>query len=339
MTTIWPRGNIEQELYVRSLERQVARLTHTRQSIVLHSIVAPTRKQWESAYRDQYDGDVPIPPGMRLCWLDMRNGIIRQYMTTFDRENGTASSGEIYAAVRNQIGSHIRFIGNMTVDGRAAPASVNSPDIVIGSDLAANKRKGLLMLELFFRYKHRYANDGTRIWLDFGTTVVEPEMVSTGNNDISRLHGRGASGVLSAAQAFDNNFPQESTMLASIAESPDPTNGATAFPAMLCHMQLFNPFGFLNGDNEFRQDTNVVGMGTFYHFPNNYIPSSGTTRQGSMSHFMISALHPMKLGKNWRINFRKETGSARVSPIGGDGWVYGYYNTAITDDTEFVDVI
>lgn len=337
--SIWPRGKTEQELYVRSLEKQVSRLIHTRKSLVVHSIRQPTRQEWENAYREQYDGNPPIPPGMKLCWYDMRNGFIRQYMTTFDRENGTASSGEVYPSVRNQVGSHIRFIGQMTVDGRISPSSTNSPDIVIGSSLAGNKRKGLLMLELFFRYKHRYADDGTRMWLDFGTTVVEPEMVSAGNNDISRLYGKGATGVLSAAQTFDNNFPQESTMLAAIAEGPDPVNGATAFPATLCHMQIFNPFGFLNGTNEFRQDTNVVGMGTFYHFPNNYVLPGGVARQGSIAHFMITALHPMKLGKNWRINFRKETGATRVTPISGDGWIYGYYNTVVKDDTEFINVI
>ncbi len=338
MSVVWARSGIEQELQMRSLERQVARLVHTRMSLVLHSVSEPVRQQWENAYRDQFDGDVPIPPGMRLCWYDMRNGIIRQYMTTFDRENGTESSGEIYPAVRNQQSSHIRFIGTMNVDGRAAPAAINSPDIVIGSNIAANERKGLLMLELFFRLRHTYVNDGTRLWLDFGTAVVEPEMVSTGNNDISRLYGRGAASVLSAAQAFDNNFPQEATMLAAIAEGPDAANGATQFPSWLCHMQIFNPFGFLTDTDELASDTNVVGMGTLYHFPNSYTaPSLGVV--DSISHFMITALHPVKLGKDWRINFKKETGSARVTPISGDGWIYGYYNTAVADDMEFVDVV
>ena len=130
-------------------------------------------------------------------------------------------------------------------------------------------------------------------------------------------------------------------MLAAIPEGPDAANGATGFPAWVCHMKLFNPFGFLNGTNDFAQDTNVVGMGTLYHFPNNHQPTGSiiSTAIGSMSHFMITALHPMKLGKNWRINFRKETGSARVTPIRGDGWIYGYYNTSLEDDTEFVDVV
>lgn len=332
----WPRGQTEQELMLRRLEKQFARLNHVQQSLVIHSYSEPSRQQWEAKYRQIFNGDAPIPPGMRLCWYDMRNGFIRQFTTTFDTENGSRSSGEIYAAVRNQRSSSLRFIGNMTVDGRVSPADNNHPNIVIGSNIVTHKRRGLLMLEMFIRLQHTFVDDGTRLWIDFGDTIVEPEMVSTGNNDFTRLYGRANDTTLSALQAFDNNFPQESEIMV-LPEGPDAANGATLFPAILVHMKLFNPFNFLTPDDEFAQPTNVVGMGTIYHFANNL---AAVSNGAIISHFMFQRLSPVKLGKDWRIEFREQTTTTdRVQPIRGDGWVYGYYNQAISESEEFTGVI
>lgn len=342
MTTQWPRSNLEQELATRELEKLVARLTHTRQSLVIHSYTEPNRQQWEAQYRTVLSGEPPIPPGLRLCWHDMRNNIMRQYGTTFDLQNGTRSSGTIYETIRNQTSSAIRLIGTVNVDGRISSATNQHPDIVIGSNIVTHKRRGLLMLEMMFRLQHTFVDDGTRLWLDFGDTVVEPEMVSSSDNDVTRLYGRGMAGVLSAAQAFDNTFPQESEII-TLPESPDAANGATQFPAIVIHLRLMNPFGFVNSSTErdfgFRSDN--VGFGTIYHFNNAFDPSGlfDTNWYGGMSNFMIQRLHPVKLGKDWRINFREQTADTRVTPIGGDGWVYGYYNQAVSENQEFDGVI
>lgn len=338
MTTQWPRSNLEQELATRELEKLVARLTHTRQSLVIHSYTEPNRQQWEAQYRTTLSGEPPIPPGLRLCWHDMRNNIIRQYGTTFDLQNGTRSSGAIYETIRNQTGSAIRLIGIVNVDGRISSSVNQHPNIVIGSNIVTHKRRGLLMLEMMFRFRHNFVNDGTRLWLNFGDTIVEPEMVSSSDNDVSRMYGRGNAGVLSSAQAFDNTFPQESELLL-MPESPDAANGATVFPDMLIHMRIMNPFGNVNASSgrDFGFRSNNVGFGAVYHFPNNYgLPSANA---GIITNFMVHRLHPVKLGKDWRIYFREQTANTRVTPVGGDGWVYGYYNQAVSESQEFDGVI
>jgi hypothetical protein len=187
------------------------------------------------------------------------------------------------------------------------------------------------MLEMMFRFQHTFVDDGTRLWIDFGDTVVEPEMVTGSVNNVSQLSGRNAGAVV---QAFDAAFTQEVNMV-TLPEGPDAANGATIFPSIFCHLRIVNPFGFVTGGKDFGFRANTVGFGTFYHFANNYTLAAVS----SVSHFSITRLHPVKLGKDWRINFKEQTAGTRVTPISGDGWVYGYYTQAVSENQEFDGVI
>lgn len=327
----WPRTQIEQELFVQQLEEHVARLTHIRQSLVIHSYREPSRQQWENKYRETLSGEPPIPPGMRLCWYDMRNGYIVQYGTAFDLQNGTASSGVVYPTVRNQNSSAIRLIGNVQIGaGRVTAGGLS----IIGSNLITHFYRDLLFMDIFFFLDYTFVNDGTRFWMDFGSDVVMPELVTTSVNNSSQLYGRAIGGSLTAAQTFVNNFTQENVLI-PLPEGPDAANGATQFPALLCHIHLMHPFRVLE---ESESITNVCGFGTVYHFPNNY-GSGGSANDGGISHFSLQRLHPVKLGKDWRINFREDTSSDLVENITSLGWVYGYYKSPQMSAREFTNVV
>jgi hypothetical protein len=125
-----------------------------------------------------------------------------------------------------------------------------------------------------------------------------------------------------------------------LPEGPDGADGATQFPSILCHMKIMNPFNFLDPSNkEFMRHTNVVIFGTLYHFQNNYT-TTDPARRGIITNFMMQRLHPVKLGRDWRINFKQQTASTtRVTPVRGDGWVYGYYNQAVSENQEFNSVV
>lgn len=313
----WPRGEIEQELFIRRIEDQVSRLRDVRRSIVIHSYFQPTRQQWEARYAAKYGGTPPIPPGMRLCWYDMRNGSVSMYTTTFDRSGGTVSSGEVYKSTANVISNAIRFLGTYRSDGRIAPADINSPDVVVGSNIAYHKRKGLQMLDMFFAIDVDYVNDTVKLMIDFGDNVIEPEFVATTVDDFVRIQGI----PFTETTAIDDSSSR-TNVLVELQELADAANSAAYFPAPFFHVRIVNPFSQVKDEVE-RPLAPMVVVGTAYSPRNNF----GNLSNGvHVAYFAATRFHSARLGKDWRITLHEGTSENRITPVDAYGYVYGYYN-------------
>jgi len=95
--TPWPSNYAEQAVYMQQYLARLNRVKKIRLAhVVVRSFVRPTKEQWEAAWIDQSGFDLPIPPGSKLCWMDLRKGVIRTFMTAYDLDSGTRSSGQPY---------------------------------------------------------------------------------------------------------------------------------------------------------------------------------------------------------------------------------------------------
>lgn len=93
----WPNNYAEQAAYMQRLTEEVNRVKASRLGqAILRSYTPPTRQEWESAWSSQTDFPLPIPPGAKLCWYDLRSGRIKTFTTAYDIEGGQGSSGAIY---------------------------------------------------------------------------------------------------------------------------------------------------------------------------------------------------------------------------------------------------
>lgn len=333
--TTWPRSAIEQDLRVTEKEEIVNRLEHASQSIVVHGYTAPSRAAWERAYAEEYGGTPPIPPGMKLCWYDMRNGIMRQHMTTFDTSGGVSSSGEVYRAIRNQNKAPIRYLGRLSIDGYIKNPVNNNPTIRLGVNQALERERGLLMIEIYFRIRHRIVDDTVRLLVDFGDDVLEPEMtIAPDVNTLSTSAYMEPDDTFSSATDPDASFTRLKTMI-TMVEGADPAgDGALNQPPMIGWLRIYNPFGFRKqnaSDEQFRYGNSVV-RGLIFHYKNAFGTNMGMQDRGVVAHHLNThRVHPVPYGRDWRPwLFQTVTGGTYTAPVSGAGWAYGYYTSDVS---------
>ena len=110
----WAVGKVEQLLILKSLEDRLTALELSRSGILISAYRQPTRQDWESRYK-ALGGTLPIVPGTKLCWLNLRSNLIETFTTVFDNDNGLSSSGEVYDYVSLENVSPVRFLGQVNL--------------------------------------------------------------------------------------------------------------------------------------------------------------------------------------------------------------------------------
>lgn len=151
----WPVNYIEQAVYYNRLLATLAQLNAQTQTVSVSSFREPTQQQWEDAYVRQVEQIVPIQPGTRLFWMDMKNGTPKRYATVYSPDGITIDPLVRPFVDQTQERGCFRFLGKRQLLENSQVNSVNSPirhkefGLVLG--LNTMIQKNLLALVIQFR--------------------------------------------------------------------------------------------------------------------------------------------------------------------------------------------
>lgn len=319
----WPVGKVEQLLKLKTLQRQLEEVQSGRRSVVLHSYHQPVRADWELAYQQQRSGNLPIPPGTKLCWYDMRSGWMKTYTTAWDRENGTATSGEIYPYSQNQNADYFRFIGNMDVAGYIRGAENNTPNLHFGLSIGKRIRQRLLLLDIYFAITTPTAAVTNYIYLNYGNLVTQVDV----------------SGVLYRQVEGGNVVGTGPTSAANNSSSQTQPYRLSSFPARLAsyndetvigQLKILNPFGARLEDS--RPDGAAQSTVLAYI----QLPAFSGSAQLSYRQMVAVKLTNLNMDQYYRIFQTTSAVGADDNLVRkGRGWVYGYFDEAIGNLEEY----
>lgn len=326
----WPVGKVEQLLKIQALQRQLEEVQSGRRSVVLHSYHQPARADWELAYQQQRSGTLPIPPGTKLCWYDMRSGWARTYTTAWDRENGTATSGEIYNYSQNQNSDYFRFLGNVDVAGYFRGPENNHPDVHFGVDIGTKIRHRLLFIEIYFRINMPAGGVTNYLYMNYGDIVTQVDASGVLYRDVE-----GGAGGAAAAAA---NSSAQSALRRVTSFGARPTDALYQNETTFGRVLILNPFGARISDgrpNGFAQ-TSVIG---FLFSPNAaYTRSLTIPRSDAIEYRQFIGLNTtnLNLDQYYRLFTTTSAVGADDSLVRkGRGWVYGYFDEAIGNLEEY----
>jgi hypothetical protein len=182
----WPVNWIEQAAYYKQLQAKVAQLQAQARPVTVASFREPTQAQWENAYVAQTRQVPPIFPGVRLYWMDVRNGRPKRYTTVWQPDNVLVDP-----LVRPLLGEDIprgclRFLGSRQMQDlsifQPVLSPLRKPERGIFIDLETIIKKNLLAVIIHYRMLspillnlHEFNNSDTTYWGDttraFGITL------------------------------------------------------------------------------------------------------------------------------------------------------------------------
>lgn len=137
----WPPNVPEQTLLLDAIERELDTIEGSSNFIYIASTTRPTRGEWETQYERISGQRPPIPPGVYLCWYDMRSAQVRLNMTAFDTGNGSLSTGDIYPVASPPQTYH--YLGRIDRSGRYQDAKNPIPN------WEAYRAKGLRAVRIY----------------------------------------------------------------------------------------------------------------------------------------------------------------------------------------------
>lgn len=323
----WPVGKVEQLLKLQTLQRQLEEVQSGRRSVVLHSYHPPARAAWELAYQEQRSASLPIPPGTKLCWYDMRSGWMRTYTTAWDLENGTASSGEIYTYSQNQNADYFRFLGNLDVAGYIRGAENNTPTLHFGLDIGKRVRQRLLMLDIYFFLSMPIAAVTNYLYLNYGNLVTQIDVSGV----LYRQAEGGHTGVPPVTTSAVNNSSSQTPpyRLSQMDARPAGDTDAPFYGVI----KILNPFGARIEDSRPDGIAQTTVMGYLFK-PTAAYPATAFDYQ--FRQFAGVKLTNLNMDQYYRIlsttsNVGADDNTARI----GSGWVYGYFDEAIGSLEEY----
>lgn len=327
----WPVGKVEQHLKIKALQRQLEEVQSGRRSVVLHSYHPPVRADWELAYQQQRSGTLPIPPGTKLAWYDLRSGWVKTYTTAWDRENGTATSGEIYAYSQNQNSDYFRFLGNLDVAGYIRGAENNTPNLHFGLDIGKRIRERLLMLEIFFRFTMPTAAVTNYLYINYGNLVTQV--------DLSGVLNRQVEGGLGGAVAAANNSSSQSALRRLTSHGVRPTSGTYSGETSFGCIKILNPFGARIEDGRPDGFAQSSILGWIFSPQATYVQSTVTGPHNDKieyRQFENVQLVNLNMDQYYRIIPTTSAVGADDNAVRkGRGWVYGYFDEAIGSLEEY----
>lgn len=323
----WPVGKVEQLLKIKALQRQLEEVQSGRRSVVLHSYHSPVRSDWELAYQQQRSGTLPIPPGTKLCWYDMRSGWMRTYTTAWDRENGTATSGEIYPYSQNQNSDYFRFIGNLDVAGYIRGAENNTPNLHFGLDIGKRIRQRLLSLEIYFRISMPTAAVANYLYLNYGNLVTQVDVSGVIYRQVSGGFLQGTGATVAASTSSSQNA------LNRLADyNAKPAAGAYQDEMTVGYCRILNPFGgrLESGVPDGFAQTSFLG---YLLSPVAQVAGVDTLQFRQFSGVKLTNLN---IDQYYRLfTTTDNTGADDNLVRKGRGWVYGYFDEAIGSLEEY----
>ena len=161
----WHVNYIEQMLWYDKFRTSLDALKAVNRVIYFPKFSQPTQAEWEAAYTRQTGLVPPIIPGSKLAWMDLKSGIIKQFTTTFDLNNGELSSGTVYPMInRDYDQGSLRLIGTWKTRGEWVSPNVNAPYYAFPIDIPYLVSKGLVALWVFFRIRTVAA--APTFWID-----------------------------------------------------------------------------------------------------------------------------------------------------------------------------
>lgn len=325
----WPVGKLEQLLKIQELQGALDLVKAGRETVVLHAYFAPKQADWELAYVSQLGRTLPIPPGTKLCWYDMRLGLVKTFTPAWDRENGLASSGTIYAYSQRQTSDYFRFIGNLDVAGYFRGNEDNNPDVHFALDIGKRVAQRILTLEVYFQLTMPTAAVPNYLYLNYGDLVTQI--------DVSGVLYRQIEGGPSGSSASNSSSQTQPYRLASYGAR----SAVAGFEeeATVGRFRIFNPFGAREDDGRpsgFAQTT-VVGWlfspNTAYARTAGFGPTKGNV---PYRQFMGVKIGNLNMDQYYRIfpttsNVGADDNLARR----GRGWVYAYFEEPIASLEEY----
>lgn len=128
MTADWGVSYVQQQLLANKLVARLSLAKAAASKVVVRAWEEPTQGVWENAYQEQTGNALPILPGVRLLWLNLKRGHIEAYTTAYDLSNGAVSSGLVYPYIDgNAAKDAFRLMGVLL--GAAAHGGYPSGDI------------------------------------------------------------------------------------------------------------------------------------------------------------------------------------------------------------------
>lgn len=323
----WPVGKVEQLIKIKALQRQLEEVQSGRRSVVIHSYHLPSRADWELAYQQQRSGTLPIPPGTKLCWYDMRSGWVKTYTTTWDRENGTATSGEIYPYSRNRYEDYFRFIGNFDAAGYIRGYEDNTPLVNFGLDIGKRIRNRILALEVYFRISMPTAAVANYFYLNYGDLVTQIDLSGV----IYRQVNGGVQTSLSVTSSASNSSSQvQPYRLTDYQPRADAGQfvGETSFGML----KILNPFGARLESSLPDGVAQTSVLGSIF----SPVAQSGGQDVIQYRQFAGVKLVNLNMDQYYRIFATTSAVGADDNLVrAGNGWVYGYFDTAIASLKEY----
>lgn len=340
----WPVTETEQQLLIDRLEKHVSDLEAIRSSIVLHSYAQPTDTSWEQAYLSEIGGTLPIPPGLRLCWLNMRTGQMVVFSTAFDLDGGTASSGRVYPYGQTQNTSVFRYLGGVEAEsGYFVGPESNTHAIRFGANIPEHQKRGLFMVEGYIRFSYPVKDLANSIWLDLGDLVYQLE------HDAG-ISFAGVYGAMSHASTFSGTDRLTTGQQVSpekileMTEGPDTVDGATDEDIKsLLTFRLFDPFQMREGSglNPWEGSTGMQGL--LVH-PEQALGDATTTDQIRYVPFNWVLAQKRHLYENFRVYRTTDTATGADNTlttelIHSTSHLYGWYVAPTDTLLEYPDGI
>ena len=320
----WPRSRIEQIIHLQEMDALVSKLELAQTSIVVSAYNQPVRSDWESAYISK-GGSPPIPPGTQLFWYNMRSGFMEPFMTTFDRDGGLTSSGEVYSAATPQNKQPFRFLGTYnTVSSQLAGSDDWHPLIFIGENPARWRLDEALSFKVYFSI-HPALTTATSIILQWGGTAIQSVLPVTNANyqmqgDLSGDDVVTGNDTIAAQANVDTDQTSDQILTDTFALS----GVSTSDVRWAGELDIYNPFSSVKSSedlvDEMISPPSVNGWAMYQYSTTEVVfhtfASVRTVKLGlDDSYHMLRAGSPNANGKAWVYGyFGADVGSVREYP-------------------------
>lgn len=338
----WPVNFIEQKSLAQQILERAKKVVTRYDRVFLRQLTKPTQSEWEAAYVTQTRQPLPIPPGVKMLWLNLSSGDCTTFISANDLSAGTGSSGEIFPIIDlTYARPAIRLIGyndtarfpNSPTQGGfigageailAIPAYVSKNFISLqlnSRDLYQWMNRGLDTLMLFYKLRSTDTVLPVRVQIFWGTESTQTpwrEDQSTAVNIFETIAAEvtpAAATTASATGLIAGDVSTNGTYGGSLA-------GAHSHGVIFIH----------NLGNRFNSNTEDLSDLTFAPAALNFGTYVATTFATNNLYVEHGVLQKIDEYPQWR-NFLS-VGTGPDDDVSGKIWLYGIFKKPTEDFTD-----
>jgi hypothetical protein len=158
----WPVNLAEQRSLLQRILQRTQDVCVRSQPIFLKQATEPTRSEWETAFVAQTGASLPVPPGVKLIWMDILKGECKSFTTTNDGSNGLSSLGNIYKYIDTTWDRpSIRLLGYASPNNFPYTNQSGNPDFSTPIRmLPADRSRDFIVLSLGLNQTYEWAQRG-----------------------------------------------------------------------------------------------------------------------------------------------------------------------------------